>query len=781
MFLNMVKKDVLHNKTITIVLFLFMTLSSFLVASGANLIAELANSMNALFTKSKAPHFVQMHSGEMNQADLDAFAANNRLVKAHQTVEMVHIDGVNIDLGNRSAIDQYSLMDHYFVKQNDSFDLLLNLKNEVIRVSQGEIAVPIYYRQKENIQMGDKVTISTTQFDMELTVADFVRDVQMNPSIIHSKRFVINEADLNVLKKNIGNVEYLIEFQLADLNKLNEFRNEYLSANLPKKGPAIDYHLFKTLNAITDGIMAAIIIFVSLLINIIAILCIRFAILSAIEEEYRQIGVLKAIGMRHRDIKKIYFLKYIVLAALASLSGYVASLFLNRLFTSNVMLYIGSAPKSILVNMIPVISVFSLFLMIVLFCTVTFRRLHNISAVEALRSGNTGDIQPNKTLLAPHRSRFVNINLLLGLRDILTRFKMYRLLLLVFVLCSFIMIVPINFLHTIQTPDFIQYMGVERSDIRIDIQQSDDMDQQFNKVVMHIERDEDIQKFAPFVTSQYKLINRDGLEENIHVETGDFSVFPLEYVKGRAPKREDEIALSYLNAKELEKNVGDPIVIVANGQERELTVRGIYQDVTNGGRTAKALLPENKEGVLWYKVILDVKPHVNTREKMDAYADLFYPAKVTDLKGYVTQTFGNTIEQLRTFTVIAIVIALLVSMLITSLFLKMLLAKDHLQIAIMKSIGFSLYDIRSQYVTRTLLVLVMGIIVGTICANTIGERMVGALMSLMGASDIQFVIDPMKAYILCPSILMIVVAITTILSAAPIRKNTDAFFLGSER
>lgn len=769
----MLKKDLLHNKTITIVLFFFIMLSSFLVASGTNLIVELTNSMNALFAKSKAPHFVQMHSGEVNQAELHAFASNHHLIKAHQTVEMVHIDGLNIDLGNRSAIDQNSLMDHYFVKQNDAFDLLLNLTNEEIHVARGEIAVPIYYRQKENIQMGDKVLISSPRFQMELTVADFVRDVQMNPSIIHSKRFVVNETDFNLLKKNIGNVEYLIEFQLTDLNKLNEFRNEYLSANLPKKGPAIDYHLFKTLNAITDGIMAAIIIFVSLLINIIAILCIRFAILSAIEEDYREIGMLKAIGMRLRDIKKIYFFKYIVLAASASLFGYIASLFLNRMFTANVMLYIGSAPKSIMVYMIPVISVFFLFLLILLFCTAAFRRLHNISAVEALRSGNMGEgQQSNKKFLALHRRRQFNLHMFLGIRDVCVRFKMYRLLLLVFILCSFIMIVPINFLNTIQTPDFTQYMGVERSDIRIDIQQSDDMDQQFDAVVMHIDSDEDIQKFSPFVTSQFKFINRDGLEENINVETGDFSVFPLEYVKGRAPKREDEIALSYLNAKEIGKSVGDPIVIVANGKERELTVSGIYQDVTNGGRTAKALLPENKGSVLWYKVILDVKSHVNTREKIDAYAKFFYPAKVTDLQGYLSQTFGNTIEQLRTFTVIAVMVALLVSMLITSLFLRMLIAKDYSQIAIMKSIGFSLNDIRSQYITRTLLVLLIGIIIGTICANTVGEKMVSALMSLMGASDIQFVIDPIKAYILCPFILMIVVAITTILSAASIKKNS---------
>lgn len=770
----MLKKDFLQNKTLTIVLFFFICLSAFLIASGSNLIVELSNSINALFIKSNAPHFVQMHAGEVNQNEIDAFASRNRLVKAQQTVEMLHIDGLNIKLGNRSAFEKNSLMDHYFVKQNDTFDLLLNLNNEVIRVSQGEIAVPIYYGQKENIKPGDKVTISSPAFQMELTVADFVRDVQMNPSIVHSKRFVVHEADLHLLKKNFGNVEYLIEFQLKDLNKLSEFKNGYLSANLPKKGPAIDLQLFKILNAITDGIVAAIIVFISILIMLIAIFCIRFSILSAIEEDYRQIGILKAIGMRQKEIKKIYLLKYIVLTALASLAGYVASLFLNHQFTSNMMLYLGTAPRTILVYMVPIIAVIFLYLMIVYFCMGAFRRVNSISAVEALRAGITGGTPINKNTLSLHQVRFLNIHILLGLRDVFARFKMYRLLLLVFVLCTFIMIVPVNFLNTIQSPGFIQYMGVEQSDIRIDIQQSKNMERQFREIVSHIEKDGDIQRFSSFATSQFKMINSDGAEENLNVETGDFSVFPLNYVKGRAPKRDNEASLSYLSAKELEKSVGDSVLIVANGQEKKLAVSGIYQDVTNGGRTAKALIPANQESVLWYKVILDVKPHVNVHEKINAYASLFYPAKVTDLKGYLSQTFGNTIEQLRTFTMIAVLIATFVSILITSLFLKMLIAKDRSQTAILKSIGFSLHDIRYQYVTRLFIVLCAGLAIGTICANTVGQRAVGALMAFMGAPQMKFVIDPFKAYIACPLILIIAVTVTTVWSTSSIKKSNMA-------
>ena len=49
---RMLKKDFLRKKLITIVVFAFIFLSALLVASGANLMIELGNSLNALFSQS---------------------------------------------------------------------------------------------------------------------------------------------------------------------------------------------------------------------------------------------------------------------------------------------------------------------------------------------------------------------------------------------------------------------------------------------------------------------------------------------------------------------------------------------------------------------------------------------------------------------------------------------------------------------------------------------------------------------------------------------------------
>ena len=315
--------------------------------------------------------------------------------------------------------------------------------------------------------------------------------------------------------------------------------------------------------------------------------------------------------------------------------------------------------------------------------------------------------------------------------------------------------------------------------MRIDLRQSDGIAERFDRATAYLARDADVARFAPMVTSQFTMVDRHGVREDINIEIGDFSLFPLDYLEGGAPTRDYDIALSFLNAQDMGKRVGDSLTLLVNGQEQTLTVSGIYQDVTDGGRTAKAVLPFDPENVLWYTISLDLKPSVDINAKVHEYSETFSPARVTDLEGYLQQTFGNTIAQLRNITLVAIGVGLLVAMLMTSLFLNMLIARDASQIAIMKGLGFSLQHIRVQYLTKAMSLLALGIMLGTVFSNTLGQRLVSVLWSFMGASHIKFVIDPARAYVLLPLLLMLAVSITTIISIAGI-KDTNIITMITE-
>ncbi|MCC2323776.1 ABC transporter permease [Bacillus wiedmannii] len=773
MIRRMLKRDFSQNKMIITILFMFIMLSSLLMASASSNVINLLNSMNQLFKVSNAPHFVQMHAGEIHQKSIDSFVAKTPFVKKQQTAEMIQIGGSNIFIKKKNEAEHNSVMDISFVKQNSNFDFLLDLNNEVINVRKGEIGVPIYYMQKYKLRIGDKIWVVKNNNELELTISSFVRDVQMNPSIVSSKRFVISDEDFERIKGNFGESEYLIEFQLTDVNKINEFEILYQSSNLPQKGPSITYSLFKTLNSLTDGIIAAVLIIISALLMLIASLCIRFTIMTSMEEDYREIGVMKAIGITSKEIQRLYVTKYVVIAASGCLCGYILSLFVTKIFTANISLYMGTANTSVLHFIVTLIVTTLLFLAVILFCRIILRNFRRITAIDALQSRDNLGKGKVKSSFSLSQTKIINVNIFIGIQDVVKRFKLYRVLSIVLIIAVFIIVVPVNFLYTIQSPKFVNYMGTGKSDIRIDIQQSENIEKRFKDVISYIRNDEEVEKYATFVTSTFKIVNADGTHENLNVEMGDFTKFPLDYIQGMASKNEDEIALSYMNANELKKNVGDEIVLFVEGKEKALTISGIYQDVTNGGKTAKASFSYNSENILWYVVNVDMKPTVNLQEKVKEYKHNFSFAKITDTDDYLTQTLGETIKQLRLVTQVAILIAILISVLITAMFFKMLLAKDSSQILIMKSIGFSNKDIRIQYITRSIVIVLIGIVIGTLLAATFGEMLVSWLGSFMGAAHIKFAVNPIVSYVICPAILFISVTATILFSSFNMKQTDD--------
>ncbi|MFN2340711.1 MAG: FtsX-like permease family protein [Halanaerobium sp.] len=766
MILKILKYDLLKKKIITFAVFIFIVLSALFMAAGSNMLITINDSVDNLFEKAAIPHFVQYHSGTIEPEIIKSWSQENPNVKKQQNSEMINIPGSEIFINGQPETE--TVMDIGFLKQNQQFDFLLNLNNEIISVNQGEIAVPIYYKQRRNLSLGDSLVIQNEQFKMDFTIKEFVRDAQMNPSIISSKRFVINEADFEQMKNKIGEIEYLISFQLNEPEKISEFTNQYTQSELPEKGPAVDYKIFKLFNSLTDGLIAAVIILISFLLNIIALLCLRFIILLTIEEDYKEIGVMKGIGITARDIKKIYLLKYIFIALSGTAVGFLLYLASRKVFLQNILLYTGEAPKSALQILLPLITALMIAAVVIVFAYIILRRFNKISPVEAIRMGASTNSKFNQSKFSLSKNKLLNANIFLGLRDVFLRFRLFIILFVVFILTTFIIIVPLNFLNTIKSSEFVSYMGVAESDIIMDLRYSEGIRDNFEEIKTYLENDPDVTNYASFVTSQYKIINQEGLTENIYLQTGDFSEFNLDYLAGESPQAANEIALSYLSASELEKEPGDKVPLIIEEERREMTITGIYQDITNGGRSAKANIPADYQNATWYNIFVNVNSEINN--KIKEYEAVFDNTKIIDQKGYLEQTLGDTIKQLNILTIAAIIIAAVVTILITSLFLKTLIARDKAQIAIMKSIGTSVDSIKIQYITKALFVLILAIIIGTIAANILGGQLLTIILSFLGASRIEMIINPFRSYFLSPLIMILIVILTTLLSIGSIKK-----------
>lgn len=769
MFLKMVKNDFIRNKIVTLAVFVFITLAVILAASSINNIANLIQSMKELQERAVPADITQMHSGEFDQLEIDRFTEGQRKnIAMQETMVLLTFDGSNIEFGENQTMAD-TVQDISFVVQNQQFDFILDLNNEKLAIKVGEVAVPIYFMQQYDLKIGETITVKNGNYKKSFVISDYARDYEMNSSLTSSKRFVLNHADYEEMRRmRAGELEYLIQFKLNENGDAQAVQTAYIEAGLPANGPTVGGEIFLLFNAMSDAAVSMVIILISILLIIIASLCIRLTFLATIDEDLREIGVMKAIGISKKDIRKVYLNKYRVMSVAAGILGYLLSFATVHLFNSNMKLYLSSDLSGNLKYVLSLIAPMFVYFMIVMYCKKVLKRMDKISAVEAIRSDIMERGKNRKYRFPLLKNNVLSTNIYMGLRDVWKRFKIYRLLLFIFIVCTFIVILPLTMYNTMNSPTFSTYMGIGKSDMRIDLRRTDHITADFKKLQEELKNDSDIEKYAAYITSSYQIENAEGSWDYINIETGDFSVFPLKYLEGRAPESEGEISLSYANASkdELNKKIGDQVTVKAGGTEKNLIVTGIYQDITNGGKTAKAdtSFGINKDAVLWYIVSIDLIKGIDIPSKMAYYQNTYDSAQVNDIKEYTQQTLGNIINLMSTIVVGAIIIVVIISVLITSLFLRMLLSKDMSQIAIMRCVGLTSKHICQQYMAGTMLVLVLGIIFGVIASNYLGELLVNMVMSSMGAAKIELVNIVWQTWLLCPLALIAIVGMTIYMS-----------------
>ena len=756
---KIIQRDIAGNKAVSFLTVLFITAAAMLLSLAGILVTNLFGSIDRLMADAKTPHFMQMHTGDVDFEELEAFAAGNSAVEDFQVLEFLNVGGEKIRLGENSLA--LSVQDNGFSVQSSRFDFLLDENNRPAQPKDGELWVPVCYNRDHTVQAGDKAVINGKTF----VVTGFVRDSQMNSTLASSKRFVVSAGDYAQLKE-VGSVEYLIEFRLKDLSDLSEFESAYSASQMPANGPTLSWPLFRMISAVSDGIMIAVILLVSVIVILIALLCIRFTLLAKIEDDYREIGVMKAVGIRVSDIQSIYLAVYAVLAAAGCIMGFLLSLTLRGPLQESIRANLGESGNDGLSFLLGMAGTLLLFFFILFFIRRILKRFRRISPVQAIRQGSEQENVRGGKSLRLSKNRWLSANLFLAVKDIAARKRLYLTMLFVIILACFIMVVPQNLYHTISDSSFVTYLGVGRCDLRMDIQQTEELEEKAGSVGKYLERDSAVETYAVFVSELFDQEQEAGTTEQIKVELGNHGAFPLQYVDGRLPSRDSDIALSVLYAEEMDKKVGDKMILLTDKGEKQLTVCGIYSDITNGGKTAKAAFQPGTREAAWSTVCVNLKQPGVLAEKTEEYSRKFPYAKVSGMEDYVAQTFGQTLRAVRTASVGAGFVAVVVTLLVILLFMKLLTAKDRYSIAVLKSVGFTGSDISRQYIWRSVLVVILGILLGSVLAGTLGERIAGVAISSLGAAAFHFTEDPLSSFVLSPAVLLFTALAATIAGTA---------------
>ena len=719
-----------------VILFVFMCLSVTIAAAVVLMISMLFSSITTMYETAKPPHFLQMHMGTVDQTDIDEFNESFEGIEYWQSVPMITLYGDSITVTDER--ESYALsdcrLDISLVKQNIGYDVLLDEKRNPLHLSSGEIGVPMIVLDQYDISLGDKIVVCENGTEKQFTVVSYVYDGMMNSTTCSSTRFLISDADFDLLFGNIGETEYLIEAYFTDSTLASAYQTAYEQSakDLPKNGQAITYTIIFLLSALTDILTAMVFVLTGVVLIFVVVICLRYVILAELEDDVVAIGTLKSIGIPEKSIGNLYLAKIRILMTTACVCGFLAALCLLPKFTGRISRFFGEQPLAMKSYIMAVGAVIILYCIILLFARKTMKQIKTKTIVDLLVLNN-GFGKKAKVKSGLYKSRKLSANALIGLHEVRNGYGFIFGLLLII---TFLVMVPIRSLQTMQAEDFVTYMGSPICDLLAEVMQGDSLE----------DRNEDILKLFEEEKTKGTVKNVDALRRvrlqafsnidelvGVHVDTGVAAGQGIVYLSGTNPSEENHIAISYLLADELGKKEGDTVTILSDNQTYGFVVCGVYQDVTSGGKTAKAIYDFSEEESEKYSYQLELSQGTPVDEfanEMRLKLGSGYSIKSMD--SFLDQTLGGVTSGIRQAVTSVVFIGIVITVFIVLLFMELRLARTMHALAEKLAMGIPLKAICMQELYPMLFLGGIGVISGVVLTELIGEKVVSALFSMLG-------------------------------------------------
>lgn len=739
---KLIRSDIRNNRFLSIAVCLFMAVCVMLFGVTVFLFAGLSSSVAGIMETAKTPDFLQMHTGEMDRSALETFAQGDGAVEAWQVSTFLNLENGSLTLNGESLAD--STQDNGVCVQSEQFDFLLSMENTLPKVQPGEVYVPVCYMQQYDLSTGETMEIG----DRKFTIGGFLRDSQMNAMMASSKRFLVHEADYEALA-SIGQEEYLIEFRLKEGEDPDSFAQRYEAAGLPNNGPAITYPLIRMMNTLSDGLMILILGLIAVAALVISLLCVRFILLAGMEKDRQEIGMLKAIGIENRRIRFLYFAKFLALAGTGLVLGLLGAFLLQKPLFRQIQELYGRPENMAGMYLWAVVSALAVLGVQLFSLWRLLKRTEKLSAVKCLQG-------------IPEEKQK-------GTR------KQYVFIGSVAAVSLFLMLLPQNLYSTISSTKFVGYMGIGEGQLRLDVRQTQDILEKTQGIRKDLGEDGSVVRFVSLQTVSCPIRTLDGGSGSLTLELGDHTVFPVQYASGHAPQAEGELALSVLNAQQWNLGLGDMVTLKAGEVWKLYVVCGIYSDITNGGKTAKAFSLPGEHEIMWSVFYITLQEGVPEEEWIARYQSAWEDQggggiKLISIGEYVRGTYGQTISQIRQAAMLAFLVAAVILWLVTVLFLRLVIQQQRYEISLRKALGFSSREIEKLYGKKSMAAIFLGAAGGLLLGLPVGNLVAKAILTNMGAAGFSFLLNGKMVFLVLPGAVLLIGLLAVKTGSGAIRK-----------
>lgn len=382
---------------------------------------------------------------------------------------------------------------------------------------------------------------------------------------------------------------------------------------------------------------------------------------------------MKSIGIPDKGIENLYLAKIKILMLLASFSGLLLALLFFPKVTSHISRFFGEQPLEIQNLLLAIISVAVIYCIILLFAKIILKLIRRKTIVDLLVLDD-GFSKKVRVKSGMYKSKKLSTNALIGKQEVQNG---YGIVFILMMMITFLVMVPIRSLQTMQAEDFVTYMGSPICDLLVEVMQGDELEKRNEELSnVLIKKKGDIDNFTELRRVRLQAVSSTDELVGIHVDIGASAGKGIVYIGGINPTMSNHIALSYLLADELGKEVGDMINIISNNQMYCMEICGIYQDVTSGGKTAKATYDFEGEASEKYTYQLELSKNVSVEEfSDDLKAVLGSGYSIKSMDSFLDQTLGRVTVRFSQAVYMIVIISVVITIFIVLLYMELRMAR----------------------------------------------------------------------------------------------------------
>ncbi len=781
MFFRILKKELKRKKTLNIILFLFITMATMFLASSVSNLLTVTGAVDEFIEISKVPDNFALAIADAQTED----AVENYLKKTEDVTEYEVINGFNIVnehieiQKSKSGNKKYKRMTTLVVQPiPDNFMKVYDMDGNPLKLQPGEIALSKLEAEENQLAIGDKIRITIGDVEKEFTVKTLVKDVVFGSAMMGFKRHFICEEDFAEYEKQKNPVYtklYCINYKDKEIFQKNWQKQNFSIIS------AVDKELV-SMCYVFDMLIAGVLIIVSICLILIAFFVLRFTIVFTLQGDFREIGIMKAIGLKDRGIQGIYLIKYLMLSVAGTAAGLLLSFPFGKVLLEQVVMnLVVDEEKSN--ACIPVLCAVFIVIVVLLFASFCTGKLKKFSAIDAIRNGSNGERYKVKNALKLWKRKGMQPGFYMACNDIFSNPKRFMTLGLTFCVGTLLILLPLSAVHTLTGEDIISLFSMCPSDVYMDNGKADEYIAE--KDISVVEKDlKDIEK----TLKDHGITAKTGTDLGFAIpcygkdEEKLYTFFTVQehgswdrsyaVVEGREPEAADEIMVTAITAEEMEVSIGDTITYQYPDRKQEFIITGTYQSMMNMGNGFRVsrMAEMDAEYFSGYFGIQIEAEDMESDELHTKVKEIFPEYKVMQAQEFLGDMIGGIVEQLDVLIVLLTFLVAAINSLITILIMKTMLSKERSDVALLKSIGFENRAIRRWQVQRILLILIAAIFAGSILAKVLAPVTIGPIFAMMGGSHIQLEIRPLETYVIYPAILLIITGISAYFSTAEIKK-----------